>query len=145
MNRDRIVPVAVVAAVAAGVLVALSQGDVGNRPDDNRRHRRGESKLVELDGGKAYAYPTDLDDGGVEYVVTTEAPCVRRPAGAPVASCKRREPDGGARDFGALNRFPRVEAVGDGCEGVACSIVFGEDSLESEDVKLERERGRRND
>lgn len=138
MARDRILPLSVVAAVAAGVLVALSQGDLGNRPDDSRRHRKGESRLVELDGGKAYAYPTDLDDGGVEYVVVTQAPCVRRPEGAPVESCLRREPDGGSRDFGALNRFPREEAVGAGCEGVACSIVFGEDSLESDDVKLER-------
>lgn len=145
--RDRIVPVAVVAAVAAGVLVSLSSSDVGERPDTGRRHRLGESKLLALpDGGKGYGYPADLDcDGGTctEYLVTDIAPCVRRPAGAPVESCLRREPDGGARDFGESNRFPRDEAVGAGCEGVACSVVAGEDSIESEDVRLAWERSKR--
>lgn len=143
MTRDRIISALAAAAVASNLLVALSADDLGTRPDDSRRHRLGESKLIELDGGKAYAYPTDLDDGGVEYLVVTDAPCVRRRAGAPVASCRRRQPDGGARDFGELNRFPADEAVGGGCEGVACSVVAGEDSLEDEDVHLARERGRR--
>jgi len=143
MNRDRIITALAAAAVASGLLVALSANDLGQRPDDGRKHRRGESKLVELDGGRAYAYPVDLDDGGTEYLVTETAPCVRRPVGAPVSACLRREPDGGARDFGELNRFPAEEAVGAGCQGVACSVVAGEDSLEDENVRLQRERGRR--
>jgi hypothetical protein len=143
MNRDRIIAAAALAAVSTGLVVALSQDDLSERGQSGRA-RLGESKVVELpDAGIGYAYPVDLDDGGTEYRVTSDAPCVRRPEGAPVASCLRREPDGGARDFGALNRFPASEAVGAGCEGVACSVVFGEDDAEADVEKVKRARSRR--
>jgi hypothetical protein len=55
---------------------------------------------------------------------------VRRPAGALANDCRRRTEDGGARDFGDLNRFPASESVGGGCQPVACSVVFGENADE---------------
>ena len=143
MNRDRIIAAAALAAVSTGLVVALSQDDLSERGASGRA-RLGESKVVELpDAGVGYAYPVDLDDGGVEFRVTSDAPCVRRPEGAPVASCLRRESDGGSRDFGTLNRFPADEAVGASCEPVACSIVFGEDDAEADAAKVERARSRR--
>lgn len=139
MNRDRIIAAAAAAAVAAGVLVSLSDSDLGATPQDGRAERPQESKLVELpDAGKGYAYPATLPDGGTEYVVTDVAPCVR--AVREDNSCLRRTEDGGARFFGLLNRFSREEAVGGGCQPVACSVVAGEDADEDEDVKLERRR-----
>lgn len=143
MNRDKIIAAAALAAVAVGVAVGLRDADLAERGASGRA-RMGESKVVELpDAGVGYAYPVDLDDGGTEYRVTDAAPCVRRPEGAPVASCLRREPDGGARDFGDLNRFPASEAVGAGCEPVACSIVFGENDREPDIEKVKRARSRR--
>jgi hypothetical protein len=143
MNRDKIIAALALAAVSTGLVVALSQDDLAERGASGRA-RLGESKVVELpDAGIGYAYPVDLDDGGVEYRVTSDAPCVRRPEGAPMEACLRAWNDGGSRDFGALNRFPASEAVGAGCEGVACSITFGEDDRESDAAKVERARGRR--
>jgi len=143
MSRDRIIAAAALAAVSTGLVVALSQDDLAERGQSGRA-RMGESKVVELpDAGIGYAYPVDLDDGGIEYRATSDAPCVRRPEGAPVASCLRREPDGGTRDFGTLNRFPASEAVGVGCEPCACSIVFGESDAEADVEKVKRARGRK--
>jgi len=142
-TKDRIIAALALAAVSTGLVVALSQDDLSERGQSGRA-RLGESKVVELpDGGVGYAYPVDLDDGGVEYRVTYAAPCVRRPEGAPMEACLRAWNDGGAYDFGALNRFPASEAVGIGCEGVACSIVFGEDDAEADSAKVERARSRR--
>ena len=143
MNRDRIIAAAALAAVAVGAAVGLQSDDLSERGASGRA-RLGESKVVEMpDAGIGYAYPVDLDDGGTEFRVTSDAPCRRRPEDAPVASCLRREPDGGSRDFGTLNRFPASEAVGAGCEPVACSIVFGENDREPDSAKVERARGRR--
>lgn len=141
--RDKIIAAAALAAVAVGVAVGLRDSDFAERGQSGRA-RLGESKVVELpDAGLGYAYPVDLDDGGIIYRVSDAAPCVRRPEGAPVASCLRREPDGGARDFGASNRFAASEAVGAGCEPVACSVVSGEDSNEADTAKVKRARSRR--
>ena len=140
MNRDKVIAAAALAAVAVGALVALQPDDLGERPQVQRVLRPDESKLVLLpDGGKGYSVPASLEDGGVEYLVTDSAPCVRRAAGMPVESC-RRATDAGAVDFGALNRFPASEAVGGGCEPVACSVVLGEDADEAEDDKVQRMR-----
>ncbi len=142
MNQ-RVITAVAVAAVAVGALVALSDSDLGTAPQDSRRLRLAESKLVELpDGGKGYVLPADLEDGGVEYLTTDAAPCARRRPGL-LGTCLRRSADGGTVDPGDYNRFPSSEAVGVGCEGVACSVVAGEDADESEDVRLERERQRR--
>lgn len=142
MNRDRIISAALAAAVAVGVVVLVRDEDLGKRPIDARIHHKGESKLLELpDGGKGYSYPTTLEDGGTEYLVTDVAPCVRAPADG--GECLRLLDDGGAAFFGALNRFPREQAVGASCEPVACSVVAGENADEDEDAHLERERKQR--
>lgn len=170
MTRDKLLAAAAL-AVSLGVLVSLSDADVGERPVDGRIHHKGESKLLELpDGGKGYSYPTTFDcDGGTEwvredggstpidigdagtqvwkiatcteYLVTDVAPCVRAPADG--GECLRLLDDGGAAFFGALNRFPREQAVGASCEPVACSVVAGEDPNEDEGARIRRQRGRR--
>ena len=49
------------------------------------------------------------------------AKCCRRPAGAPVEACMRRNPHTLVpEDFGDLNTMPGTHAVGDGCEPTAC-------------------------
>lgn len=139
MNRDKVIAAAALAAVVVGALVSLQPDDLGERPVTGRVPRLGESKLVLLpDGGKGYSYPAYLEDGGQEYLVTDEAPCVRRAVGMPESSCRRRLEDGGAFDFGELNRFPATEAVGEGCEPVACSVVAGENADEPEDERIRR-------
>jgi hypothetical protein len=141
MNRDKIIAALALAAVSTGLVVALSQDDLSERGQSGRA-RLGESKVVELpDAGVGYAYPVDLDDGGTEFRVADSAPCRRAPADGGV--CLRREPDGGTRDFGTLNRFPASEAVGSGCEPCACSIVFGESDAEPDIEKVKRARGRK--
>lgn len=59
--------------------------------------------------------------------------------------CRRRETlqDGGARvrDFGELNRFAAGEAVGAGCQPVACTVLDKADAEFGDDELLERERG----
>ena len=173
MNRDKIITAAVAAAVAVGVVALVRDGDVGQRPADTRKHRKHESKLVELeDGGRGYAYPTTFDcDGGTEwvradggttpidigdagvqiwktatcteYLVTDVAPCVR--AREDAGMCWRTSVDGGAAFFGFDNRFPREEMHPSStrCQPVACSVVAGEDAEEDEDAHLARERKQR--
>lgn len=49
------------------------------------------------------------------------ARCCRRPAGAPVESCLRKDPHTGVPvDFGDLNTMPGTHAVGSGCEPTEC-------------------------
>lgn len=49
------------------------------------------------------------------------AKCCRRPAGAPVEACLRRNPNTGIpEDFGELNTMPGTHAVGAGCEPTEC-------------------------
>ena len=94
-------------------------------------------KVGNLDGGKAYTCEVRTD-AGVELRITT-AKCVR--ATGKATTCQRRLADGGSRYFGALNRFPATEAVGTGCEAVACSVFAGEDADAAEDDVLSIERG----
>lgn len=142
MNRDRIITASLAAAVAVGVVARVRDSDLDVRQAGARIERKHESKLVELeDGGKGYAYPTTLDDGGSEYLVTDTAPCVR--AREDAGLCWRLDVDGGAMDFGLYNRFPAEEAVGTGCQPVACSVVAGENAEEDEGAHLERERKQR--
>lgn len=120
--------VAVVSALASVAVLRQSDIDAQTRAVINERPM--ESKAVVLpDGGPGYVWPATLaSDGGRTLVLSEVAPCVRRPAGALANACRRRTEDGGARDFGGLNRFPVSEAIGTGCQPVACSVVFGEDS-----------------
>lgn len=54
------------------------------------------------------------------------AACCRRPAGAPVEACMRRNPHTGVpEDFGDLNTMPGTHAVGDGCEPTECVLGLG--------------------
>ena len=49
------------------------------------------------------------------------AKCCRRPAGAPVEACMRKNPHSGVpEDFGELNTMPGTHAVGGGCEPTEC-------------------------
>lgn len=58
------------------------------------------------------------------------AKCCRRPAGAPVESCLRRDPNTGEpRDFGDLNTMPGSHAVGSGCEPTECVAGQGIEAL----------------
>ena len=87
--------------------------------------KRLESKLG-MSNGVVVAYvPRGAADGG--DLVLDSFPCVRRRAGSKPTSCLRRfEADGGAEDFGELNRFLASMAVGADCEPVACSIWAGD-------------------
>ncbi len=58
------------------------------------------------------------------------AKCCRRPAGAPVTSCLRRDPHTNvAVDFGDLNTMPASHAVGSGCEPTECVLGLGIERL----------------
>jgi hypothetical protein len=60
-----------------------------------------------------------------------DARCCRRPAGAPVESCLRRDPHTGiATDFGDLNTMPGTHAVGSGCEATECVLGVGVEWLD---------------
>lgn len=68
--------------------------------------------------------------GGIAVTSTPRegcgAMCCRRPAGAPVESCMRRNPHSSApEDFGDLNTMPGTHAVGDGCEPTECVLGDG--------------------
>ena len=131
------------AALVVGALVATAVVLIDDETKPLQSERVvGLSKLSVLrDGGKAYVVEVEVDAGAGRSRVelrTTAPGCVRRPKGAPVASCMRRErlSDGGlgaGRDFGDLNRFVVSEAVGAGCEAVACSVYAGEDAEAKED------------
>lgn len=59
------------------------------------------------------------------------ARCCRRPAGAPVESCLRRDPHTGVPvDFGDLNTMPGTHAVGSGCEPTECVVGRGVEWLD---------------
>lgn len=143
-DKSKVVASLTVAAVAAGVLVALAEGDLGARAPTSRA-RLGESKLVELpDAGKGYAYPSDLDDGGMEYLVTDEAPYRRSLPDA--GRCWLTGEDGGAVFPGDFNRFhvAQMHPSSTHCDGVAGSVVSGvDDPDEDEGVRLARERSKR--
>ena len=139
MNQ-RVITAVAVAAIASGALVWLAPEDLGDAPDVPMVPHPELSRVVGLpDGGKGYVLPADLEDGGTEWLVTSVAPCVRRPVDAG-AQCLRRIADGGVVDFGTLNRFPAADAFGEGCEGVACTVIAGQDADESEDAYLARMR-----
>lgn len=126
----RVLTAAAVAVVSALASVAvLRQPDIDSQTRAVINERPMESKAVVLpDGGPGYVWPAMLLDGGGTLVLSDVAPCVRRPSGVLVNACRRRVDGGSARDFGDMNRFPASEAIGTGCQPVACSVVFGEDA-----------------
>lgn len=128
--RARAALAAVGVVVVGGVSYLVSRDTERQGPPVEVQARiLGPTRRVHLDdGGKQYVVEVETEDGGREWREAVPPGCVRRPAGAPVASCLRRTEDGGARDFGELNRFPVADAVGTGCQPVACSVVAGEDA-----------------
>lgn len=152
------------AAIAgAGLLLAATATLVGSaidavRPvtdavkslDTQRETALEPSKLAAFpDGGLAYAVEARVADGGVELRRVPPG-CVRRPLAARPDTCLRLLPDEKGvpvpTDFGALNRFPASEAVGAGCQPVACSVYAGEDADADEAQRVrdaaEKERAR---
>lgn len=110
MNRSL-----VFAAVGGVALAAIGVGMSIDESEDERRQRMSAADPV------AWGVVARSTDGGE----LTE--CVRRPAGVAPGECLRRMPQGDV-DFGELNRFPAVDAVGAGCEAVTCSVLAGEDA-----------------
>lgn len=122
------------AALALGVaLGAVGAKEVFDVKPPQAVERPGEERLVFVEGAKKYVRPLVLTDGGEVLLLVDTPSCVRRPTKD--ADCRRREPDGGARDFGVLNRFRASEAVGAGCEPVACAVMAGEDADAAEAAK----------
>lgn len=131
MNSKAKATLATVGIVLVGgvsYLASLDSSEPGP-PVEVRARVVGLTRHVEYeDGGGAYVVEVETEDGGREEREAPSPGCVRRPVAAPVEACLRRLPDGGAHDFGALNRFPEADAVGTGCQPVACSVVAGEDA-----------------
>lgn len=122
------------AALALGVtLGAVGATEVLDVKPPQAVERPGEERLVFVEGAKKYVRPMTLTDGGEVLLLVDTPSCVRKPTEA--ADCLRREDDGGARDFGVLNRFRASEAVGAGCEPVACAVIAGEYADGAEDDK----------
>ena len=70
--------------------------------------------LAALAGGGALVSSSQPKEG-------CGAKCCRRPSGAPVEACMRRNPHTGTpEDFGELNTMPGTHAVGSGCEPTEC-------------------------
>jgi len=58
------------------------------------------------------------------------AMCCRRPAGAPIEACMRRNPHTGVpEDFGDLNTMPSSHSVGSGCVPTECVVGRGVEVL----------------
>lgn len=128
------------ALLLAGALAAVAVID--NTKPVGSEKRRGPTLLaVKPDGGKGYVVLVETD-AGIELREALAPGCVRRPAGAPAATCRFRAADGKIIDQGDLNRFDAANAVGGGCQPVACGVMMLEDAEEDEDARIARERGR---
>lgn len=131
------------ATLALAAVLAVAVIDGGTKPEAGAKRAPGARTMlaVKPDGGKGYVVLVELD-GGVQEVREAATPgCVRRPQGAPPATCRRRTEDGGVVDPGDLNRFAEADAVGPGCQPVACTVFIKEDAEEDEDARIVRERG----
>jgi len=143
MDKKITIAAAIVAPLVGAVLIALIPGDSINSvivESGDEKPYAGETKespsklSVSKDGSKSYITMVKVADGGVE-ARKTAPDCVRRPVGVPAASCMERtgkQP----RDPGDLTRFPAADAIGAGCQPVACSIWFGENAEEDEDKRI---------
>jgi len=121
------------AILALGITLGAVGGEVLEAKPPQAKERPEEERLLYVEGVKKYVRPMTLIDGGEALLLVDAPSCVRRPTKH--ADCWRREPDGGARDFGVLNRFRASEAVGPECEPVACAVLAGEDADGAEDDK----------
>lgn len=140
MTRDTKFTLAALSVIAAaGIGVALV-----DKPEAKDTLRPSESHVVWIDGLKRYAVPVDQADGGQGVTLTEDAPCKRRQLRTR-ESCVRtftafvmtekgyelRETVRELRD-GDTNRYPASELEGDGCEGVACAVMLGDDADDEE-------------
>lgn len=142
---------ALLAAVALGVTAAL-RGDSKVDPDAKDvkpiadARAAGEApdfaiyKAARTDGGAQYYGVSKTDAGCVATGKTTTcfealtkvvfvdgSPCRRQRAKAGPASCARRLPDGGERDFGDENVMQAGQWVDHGgCEEAPCAVFFGD-------------------
>lgn len=131
---------AVAAVIVASVDSVRPVTDAVKQLDEAREKALEPSKLAAFpDGGLAYAVEARVADGGVELRRVPPG-CVRRPTGAKPVECLRLLPDEKGvptpTDFGELNRFPSLEAVGVGCQPVACSVYAGEDADAEESARV---------
>lgn len=148
-----------VAGIGASLLSGNESVTVGLRSPETKGDERplaGEKRTtnperlggVAGDGSPIYVREVLVDGGcsatgcvDVLELRTTTPQCVRRPRGG--SDCRRRLPDGGVVDQGALLRFPLAEAVGADCQSVACAVLLGDDpDLDDERDVLEREGGK---
>ena len=123
------------AALALGVtLGAAGAREVYDVKPPQAVERPGEERVLFVEGARKYARPMTLVDGGDVLLLVDTPSCVRKPDKD--ADCQRRNvEDGGAYDFGVLNRFLASEAVGSGCEPVACAVMAGENADAAESDK----------
>lgn len=138
MNGSRVVGIAAVVTLAAGVgFVALEGEETASiKPErvipkaEVESESTVESKVAWLeDGGKSYRVPVKLKDGGrdVDERGKDEAPCKRLPKGGDGNRCRHN-----GQPAPELNRYPADEMTGPDCEGVACSVWLGEDASKDE-------------
>lgn len=134
MESSKIVGISAAVALVLGVGYVVLDGSGEVIPEGDAVEVVSESKAVFLeDGGKAYRTPVRLRDGGQYFVESAEAPCKRRPRGVDGSTCRHVYHRGGLSpadvDEAApeLVRYRAAEMLGDGCEGVACSVWAGED------------------
>lgn len=146
MNNNRIISIAIVASVAAGIVVFVQQQDLGEPTiEPGIVYNTRNATLIELpDSGVGYSYPSILEDGGVQYLITDQAPCVRAKQDA--GMCWRVSLDGGQQFFGFNNRFPvqNMHPSSTLCQPVACLVVFGQNDMQDQVVTIERQRANRN-
>lgn len=129
------------ALLLAGALAAVAVIDKDTKPAGTEKRLAPTLLAVKPDGGKGYVVLVETD-AGPELREVLAPGCVRRPAGAPAASCRFRAADGKIIDQGDLNRFDAANAVGGGCQPVACGVMMLEDAEEDEDARIARKRGR---
>lgn len=123
-------------ALAAGAGVAIIGIEI---PGGQVLTLLGPSTLTLLpDGGPVYATRALSLDGGIGFTLTAVPGCVRRPVGVSHVLCQRNAPGRGLYDQDDLDRFPLLEAVGVGCEAVACGIFAGEPPAETDAAKTTR-------
>lgn len=132
-SAKELAPLGFIAAVAVAVLVVEIPDTT---PTKGAEVAVEPSKVAVLpDGSKTWVQRVKVADGGTELRKLLAPDCARRPKGAAVTACQRNVA-GKTVDQGVLNRIPIGEAVGIGCELVACSVVSGEDPDATEDDRV---------
>lgn len=132
-SAKELAPLGLLAAIAVAVLVVEVPPGT---PTKGAEPVAEPSKLaIAADGSKTWTQLVKVADGGTELRKLLAPDCARRPKGAAIATCQRTV-NAKLVDQGDLNRMPIGEAVGSGCDLVACSIVAGEDPDATEDSRI---------